>query len=114
MERVFKLLEDFGLSQEGAKVYIYMAKTRPQKTKELAVGLKMSEHKIQPVLNRLREKGVVTSNSERPIVFSALAFEDLLNLCIKVNMEHAQIIRESKEELLNAWRYITAKRDTQF
>ena len=109
LERVLKILTDFGLSQESARVYIYMAKTRPQNTEDLATGLNMNKRQINNILDALAEKGVVTSRPEFSGVFSALAFEELINLYIKVNMERAQIIEESKDEILQAWRNMTEK-----
>ncbi len=109
---MFKILEDIGFSQADAKVYIYLAKTRPQKSEDLAIGLKMTQRQLHPVLKSLQEKGVVTNSPEHPGLFSALAFEELIELYVKVSVEQAQTIRETKEELLASWRKMTAKNNS--
>ena len=109
---MLKVLEGFGLSQEDAKVYIYLAKTNPQRGRDLAVGLKMTKRQLSPILKNLREKGLVTSSSKCAGLLSAVAFEALLDLYVKINVEQAQIIRESKEELLTSWRHMTTKDNT--
>ncbi len=109
LERVLRLLEDFGFSRVDAEVYVYLAKTGPQKGKDLNNGLKMTKQQLYPALESLQKKGVVTRSPERPALFSALAFEELLNLYVKLNEEKAQIIKETKEELLASWRDMTKK-----
>jgi len=111
LERVLKILEEFGFSQLDAKVYVYLAKTSPQKGMDLATGLNMTRRELYPVLKSLQEKGVVTTSFEHPGLFSALAFEELLNLYVKVNVEQAQIIKETKEELLESWQKTTTKKN---
>ncbi len=109
LKRALKMLEGFGFSRIDAKVYIYLAKTSPQETKDLTMGLNMTEQELLPILKGLQEKRVVINSPERPGLFSALAFEELLNLYIRVNMQQAQIIKETKKELLAAWRKMPAK-----
>ena len=112
LERVLRLLEGFGFSRVDAEVYMYLAKTGPQKGKDLNNGLKMPKQQLYPALESLQKKGVVTRSSERPILFSALTFEELLNLYVKLNVDQAQIIKETKGELLASWRDMTKKNNS--
>jgi len=109
---VLRLLEDFGFSRIDAEVYVYLAKTGPQKGKDLNCALKMTKQQVYPSLKSLQEKGIVSRSSERPALFSALAFEELLNLHVKLNVDQARIIKETREELLVSWRDITRKNNT--
>ena len=112
LERVLRTLEGFGLTRRDAEVYVYLAKAGPRKGRDLTTGLKMTKQQLYPILKGLQKKGVVTSSSKRPALFSALAFEELLNLIVKLNLEQAQIIKETKDELLANWRNAAKKNNT--
>ena len=112
LERVFKILEGFGFSRADAIVYIYLAKAGPQKGRELMRGLRMPKEQLYSELKRLHQKGVVTRSSEHPALFSALAFEELLNLFIRANVEQAKSLKETKEELQASWRSVTKRNNS--
>lgn len=103
LERVIKTLECFGLSRLDAKVYIYLAKTGPQNTMDLAKGLKITEEQTNSSFNTLRDKGIIASNIRHPILFCAFPFEKVLEILITTELEQAKIIKETKKELLSNW-----------
>jgi sugar-specific transcriptional regulator TrmB len=106
---VLKTLGSLGLSQAESKVYLYLAKVGPNKAKDLSSGLRMTKQQLCPVLNSLKKKGIVTSRTERTPVFAALAFEELLNLFMKLGAEQQKTIEETKRELTNSWLDMTKK-----
>ncbi len=97
LERVIKALVNLGLSRLDAEVYVYLAKKGRQKVVDLAKALNLSRKKIYNSLKNLQNKGIVTKDRS---IFSALPFEEALELLIKMEKEQAQLIRESREELL--------------
>ncbi len=103
LKRVLKTLESFGLSHVEAEVYIYLAKSGPSKAEELNTGLRMTKQQLYPALKSLKEKGIVASRHERAKLFSAIAFEELLNLFMKLSAEKAKVVRETKQELVDSW-----------
>lgn len=107
LERVIQILENFGFSRKEAIVYIYLAKAGPRKGRELRYGLKMTKQQLYYGLKRLHQKKVIARSSEHPALFSALAFEELLNLFIRTNVEQAKTISETKVEVLNHWRNLS-------
>ena len=109
---MLRTLEGFGFTRADAEVYVYLAKTGPKKGRDLASGLKMTKQQLYPILKGLQKKGVVTSSSELPALFSALAFEELLNLFVKLNIEQAQIMKETRDELLANWRNAAKRNNT--
>jgi len=109
LERVFKILEGFGLSRSDTVVYVYLAKTGPQRGRDLMRGLRMPKAQLYLRLNNLRQKGAVTRSSEHPALFSALAFEDLMNLFIRANIEQVETLRETREELQARCRSVAKK-----
>jgi len=112
LERVLKILVSLGFTSTEAKVYIYLAKMDPQKAKDIAAGLRITKQQLYPILNNLQKKGVVDNNSKHPALFSALTFEKLLDLQVKKNVNQAQIIKETKDELLESWQNITSTNNT--
>jgi HTH-type transcriptional regulator, sugar sensing transcriptional regulator len=107
LERVLKTLEGFGLSRTDAEVYVYLAKKGSKKGRELANALQITKQQLYPALTNLKNKGIVTVSRERPTLFSAVAFEKVLELLITIKMDQAKAIKETKKELLNSWRSIS-------
>ncbi len=110
LDRVLKILEGFGVSKADADVYVYLAKRGPTRSLDLAVDFGKTQPQIYPILRRLNKKGVVTHSKSRQVLFSALAFEELLERYVKLNMEQAKIIEETKEQLLTSLKNRTDQR----
>jgi sugar-specific transcriptional regulator TrmB len=106
LERVLKTLEGFGLSRTDAEVYVYLAKKGPKKGRMLANALQVTKQQLYPSLKNLKNKGIVTASLERPALFSAVAFEQVVELLISIKVEQAKAIKETKKELLDSWRSI--------
>jgi sugar-specific transcriptional regulator TrmB len=103
LERIIKSLEGFGFKRIEAEVYIYLAKRGPQEGMDLANALKIRKQQLRHILKNLQTKGAVTVRLDDPEVFSAKAFEKMLDLLIEANIEQARAIEETKEELLSSW-----------
>lgn len=112
LERVLKMLERFGLSRVESEVYLYLVKAGPSKAEDIVIRLRLSKQQLCPVLKNLKKKGLVTTKPEHAILFSALAFEELLNRYVKINIKQAETIRETKQELTDCWREIVKKNKT--
>jgi sugar-specific transcriptional regulator TrmB len=104
LERVLKALESFGLSQSDAQVYIYLATTGPKKARELVNTLAIGKRQVYRSLKRLRNKRIAITNNERPFLFSAVPFEDVLDLLMEIKKEQTKALQASKEELISDFR----------
>jgi len=100
LERILQALTNLGLSSIEAEIYIYLAKKGSMKAIALASGLNHSKNQIYSSLKVLTIKGLVT---KRGTLFSALPFEEALELLIELEKEQAQVLNESKEKLLASW-----------
>jgi sugar-specific transcriptional regulator TrmB len=100
LERVIEALVRLGLSRLDAEVYVYLANNRPQKAVTLAEALNINKSTIYASLRKLQTKQLVTKNLT---TFTALPFEDALDLLIKKENEQTQALHKSKEELATAW-----------
>ena len=96
LERVLKTLEAFGLSRTDAKVYVYLSKKGPKRVRELAEALQLTRRQLYLCLKKLKNKSLVTASPERPRVYSAVAFEEVLDLLIRFKMEQAEALKTKK------------------
>ena len=101
LELIIKALLTLGLSRLDAEVYVYIAKMGSQKAKDLDVALNYSKNQIYKSLRMLTEKALVTKEG---IKFSAIPFEDALDLLIEREKKQTNHIKESKKELLVNWK----------
>jgi len=101
LERVITALSGLGLSRIDAEVYVYLAKKGPNKVVALARAININKQKIYTSLKTLQTKGLVTKDRT---TFSALPFEEALDLLIKMEKEQARAMHESKEKLLATWK----------
>jgi sugar-specific transcriptional regulator TrmB len=110
LERVLQLLNGFGFSKEEAEVYIYVAKTGAQKSKDIAKGLMISPDQLYSILETLQSKGAIISSSSRSRLFSALSFNELIKRHIDGSVFTAIAIRKNKKELIDSWTEITKEK----
>lgn len=94
------MLGKLGLSQTDAKVYICLAANGPKKARAVVDYLNINRGQVYKSLRRLQNKGATISSNDHPIKFSAVPFEDVLDILMKIKKEEAKILQESKEELI--------------
>lgn len=109
-ERIIKALEGFGLSSVDVQVYVFLAHTGPHTEREIAKTLQIQERKVSRSLRSLQEIEIVKANGEHPVQYSAVPFEEVIDLFIEVKKQQAKTMLESREELLSSWR-ATIKKD---
>lgn len=107
-EWIIRTLVGLGLKRTDAKVYLFLAKTGPQKARDITNALKIYKQQLYRSLKNLRAKGMVNATLEHPARFSAVSLEKALDLFIKAKREEAQNIEQNKDEILSIWQSITA------
>jgi sugar-specific transcriptional regulator TrmB len=112
LDRVLKSLVNLGISQSDAEVYIYLAKEGPKKASELANALERSRQQLYHNLKKLKEKQIVTTIDHKPSIFFAIAFEEAIDLLVKIKKEQSAALLETKEELLASWKSVDWKNNT--
>jgi sugar-specific transcriptional regulator TrmB len=112
LERVLKILENFGLARTDAEVYVYLAKKGPKQEKDLSSAFKISEQQLDSTLKNLQSKGIVIASVEQSALFSAVAFERVLDLFVKANIKQAYALSATKQEILASWRAMTKLDET--
>ena len=100
MERVISALTSFGLSRSEAEVYIYTANRGPQKAEDLAESLNFCKSTVYSCLKNLKKKQLVSKDHA---TYSALPFEEALDLLIAREKKQANHLQERKKRLLERW-----------
>jgi len=112
LKRVIESLQSLGLSQGDAEIYVYLSKEGPKTGRELATALRLSKQKLYLSLKKMSQKKIVTASDDRPSIFFAIAFEEVINLLVKIKKEQSATILETKEELLSSWKSVDWKNNT--
>jgi sugar-specific transcriptional regulator TrmB len=105
-ETIRKTLRNFGLTEKEAEVYIFLAKRGVLKGGEISKQTKTQKAPIYRALKSLQAKGLVESTLEFPARFTAVPFENVIDLNIQAKQEEAAQIAVQKRELLNYWQNI--------
>ena len=100
LELIIKALIRLGLSRLDAEVYVYIAKMGSQTAKDLDGALDYSRNQIIKSLRMLTAKTLITKEGTK---FSAIPFEEALDLLIEQEKKQANHIQKNKE-LLASWK----------
>ena len=103
LKRIFKALENLGLSQKEAQIYVFLEKNGAQKNRDIAKALKMRTNELIISLKNLQDKKIVRVSAQHIAEFSAVPFKQAIDFLIEVKKEKAQSLQERKVELLASW-----------
>jgi sugar-specific transcriptional regulator TrmB len=101
LERIIEALIGLGLSQTDAEVYVHLATKGPETARNIIDSLPINKRQIYRSLKSLKSKGIAMVNSEFPSEFSALPFERVVDLLLKVKKKQAKSLEASKAELIS-------------
>ncbi|MCW3999882.1 MAG: hypothetical protein NWE93_06560 [Candidatus Bathyarchaeota archaeon] len=105
-EAVRKVLQDFGLTEKETDIYIFVAKHGVLKGGEVAKQTHTSKALVYRILKSLQEKGIVESTLEFPARFSAVPFEEVIDLNVKSKLSEASRLEGEKKLLLSHWKQV--------
>jgi len=100
LERIIETLTTLGLSRVDAEVYVCIAKNGPKSVKDLDQSLNYSKNQISKSLKMLT--AITLVNNEEPL-FSALPFEEALELLIANQREKEKALNGTKKRLVDKW-----------
>ncbi len=102
-EWMLQTLTTLGFTKTDALVYLYLAFEGPQQAKNIAQTLKINKPKLYRSLRKLEQKRIAIASQKRPVHFSVVPFEKILEGLIKAQLNEAKRIERKKEEILNQW-----------
>jgi sugar-specific transcriptional regulator TrmB len=105
--KVRGVLRDFGVTEKEAEIYIFLAKHGALKGGEISKRAKTHKALVYRILSSLQTKGLVIPTLESPARFTAVNFETVIDLNIKVRREEVALLENTKKELLSYWKNIS-------
>jgi sugar-specific transcriptional regulator TrmB len=104
-------LINLGFTESEVQVYVFLITEGPKKARDIAEALKIQKNQLYCILKKLRSQGIIIPSFEYPARFSAVSFDQILDLIIKARVEQQEALEASKQELLSTWRSMTEKDD---
>jgi PAS domain S-box-containing protein len=104
---ITETLHGIGLTEKDIQVYIQLAKKGPTKARDITKSIKITKAQVYRSLKNLQSKGIVDATIETPQTFTALPFEKVFNLYVKIKNEEVHRIEKNRKEALKQWKSIT-------
>ena len=106
-------LTRFKLSKNEVKVYLYLARYGAQKAQKIAESLGVHRTEAYKILRTLENEGVIYRVLERPMKFTAVPFEKVLDTEIEERRQRIHQLEKKKGELLHLWRSLPKASETE-
>lgn len=106
-------LTRFKLSKNEVKVYLYLARYGAQKAQKIAESLGVHRTEAYKILRTLENKGVIYRVLERPMKFTAVPFEKVLDTELEERRQRIQHLERRKQELLDLWKTLPKLSETE-
>ncbi len=99
-------LLEFGLTQNQARVYLFLSKNTSKSAPDISKSLKIARTETYHLLNGLQSKGITIAAFGKPTKFQAVPFDKSIN--ILVNNERVRIDELEKQTLymISQWNMI--------
>ncbi len=106
-------LTRFKLSKNEVKVYLYLARYGAQKAQKIAESLGVHRTEAYKILRTLENEGIIYRVLERPMKFTAVPFEKVLDTEIEERRQRIHQLEKKKEELLHLWNTLPKASETE-
>jgi sugar-specific transcriptional regulator TrmB len=103
LETLKNTLKNFGITENEAEIYIFLAKGGTLKTGQIAKQLRKNKGTVYRTLSNLKKKGFVESTLESPTRYMAIPLEKIIDLYVKSRREEVAQVEKTKTELLEHW-----------
>ena len=101
---ISETLKDLGLTERDSEVFILLSKKGPIVARDMLRIVKISKAQLYRSIRCLQSKGMVESTLECPARFSAVSFDEILDLSVKSKRDEVQKIEEEREDALLQWK----------
>jgi HTH-type transcriptional regulator, sugar sensing transcriptional regulator len=113
LKDIYSVLTRFKFSKNEVKVYLYLARYGAQKAQKIAESLGVHRTEAYKILRTLENKGVIYRILERPMKFTAVPFEKVLDTEIEKIRQRAHQLEKKKSELLSLWNSLPKASETE-
>jgi len=102
-ENLISSLPEFGITQNQAKVYLYLSKNVAKSAPEISKNLKIPRTETYHLINVLQSKGIVISNFGKPTKFQALPFDKSIHILVNNHRTRIDELEKQTSELITLW-----------
>jgi len=103
LQLIKESLAKFDLCKNEVRVYLFLARFGAHKAQSIAETLGVHRTEAYKILHRLERQGLVLCVFERPMKFTALPFERVLENLIEERRHRIHQLEQRKKELLELW-----------
>jgi sugar-specific transcriptional regulator TrmB len=101
---MLKALLDLGLAQRDAEVYVFLALNGSKNTSDIADALNTYKNKVGQILKKLQDRQIVFVTPSPPTQFSAVPFDQVLDLLVRDTVEEANRLERKKKKIFALWK----------
>jgi sugar-specific transcriptional regulator TrmB len=109
LKQLSMVLIMLGIEGLESQIYIFLVTNGSKKAKQISIELNLYIQQVYRSLKKLQKIGLVKKSSSRPMLFSAVPVEDLLNSFRESKLEEAEFLKENRDKLLSKWKTLIEK-----
>ncbi len=106
LDKIKNELVKFGLTQNQAKIYVYLGKYGAKTAPEVVKSLGMPRTETYFILNTLQNKGIVTAEFSSPTRYNALPIEQAISTLINTEKENLDILARQEKTVVEFWKEV--------
>ncbi len=101
--KIIQTLLDLGLTDDEAKVLLFMNKKGEMKASEIAKNVGIARTRLYDILETLQGKGLIVSTVERPAKYRALPLEKAVDFLIESYKRKLYSLEKAKKVIFHDW-----------
>ena len=101
--KITQTLLDLGLTEDEAKVILFMNKKGEMKASEIAKNVGIPRTRLYYVFNNLESKGLISCTVERPSKYKALELESAVDFLIKSYKQKLSLLENARRLIKQDW-----------
>ena len=101
-----RLLIKYGLTQNQAKVYLYLSKIGIKTASDISKSLKIPRTETYHLLSTLQQKGIIFSVFGKPTKFNAVGIDESIAILINNEKNRINELETGKESIIKLWKMI--------
>jgi len=96
-------LQDFGVTKNESKVYVFLSKHGPKKAMDISREEKIPRTATYHLLTSLEAKGIITPILDRPTRFSAVTIEKVIESILRNKQRKIEGLKILEQDMIELW-----------
>ncbi len=106
IEKILKILQDFGLSKNESKMYTFLGKHGTKTASEIITTLNIPHSEVYRILNKLQTNGILHVSYGSATIYSIIPPKNLLISFIEEEKNKIKILEKKEKIFLELWNKI--------